>query len=69
MSWATFDISLCLTYLPLGGRAEATRLAFYIGDVEFEDKQITFAEFPAYRPKAPLFKLPTLEVIEGTKTR
>lgn len=55
-------MSLRLTYFQLTGRAEATRLAFHIGGVKFEDKRISFSEFPDLRPKTPFNALPTLEV-------
>lgn len=54
--------SLSLTYLDIPGRAEATRLAFAIGGIVFEDKRFSFAEFPAVRSRMPWHQVPVLEV-------
>ncbi|DBA02482.1 TPA: hypothetical protein N0F65_010954 [Lagenidium giganteum] len=53
---------LKLTYFPAPGRAEAIRLAFHIGDLEFEDERITFDELPSRKPSLPFEQLPVLEV-------
>lgn len=53
---------LRLTYFNLSGRAEATRLALSLGDVDFEDKRISFAEFPEVAPTTPFKQLPVIEV-------
>ncbi|CAM9679449.1 unnamed protein product, partial [Sphacelaria rigidula] len=52
----------CLTYFDLPGRAEATRLAFAVGDVEFEDKRISFDEFADVASGLPFSQVPVLEV-------
>ncbi|CAM9967048.1 unnamed protein product, partial [Pylaiella littoralis] len=38
-------ISISLTYFDIPGPAEAIRLAFYVGDVQFEDKRVSRDEF------------------------
>lgn len=52
----------CLTYFNFPARAEATRLAFSVGDVEFEDKRISFEEFADVVSKTPFAQVPILEV-------
>ncbi|CAH0477442.1 unnamed protein product [Peronospora belbahrii] len=54
--------SIKLTYFNESGRAEASRLAFYIGNVPFEDKRLSVAQFTATKDSLPLGQLPTLEV-------
>lgn len=58
----TFEAMPCLTYFDLAGRAEATRLAFAIGDIDFEDKRISFPDFATVGPTTPFKQLPVLEV-------
>jgi len=53
---------LKLTYFNGAGRAEASRLAFFIGGVEFEDHRINFEDFSALKPTLPYGQLPILEV-------
>ncbi|GLD91570.1 hypothetical protein PINS_up000103 [Pythium insidiosum] len=53
---------LKLTYFNFGGRAEATRLAFYIGNVPFEDHRLTMEEFATLKPSFPAGQVPILEV-------
>lgn len=60
-----FETMPCLTYFDISGRAEATRLAFTIGGIHFEDKRISFAEFPTLAPSMPFTHVPVLEV--GTR--
>ena len=38
-----------LLYFDLTGRGEIIRLLYRFAGVEFEDRRITFAEFPAYK--------------------
>lgn len=47
-----------LNYFDLPGRAEATRIAFAMGGVEFKDKRLSFEEFVA----SPFSHLPVLQV-------
>jgi glutathione S-transferase len=54
--------SIKLTYFATAGRAEAPRLAFYLGGVPFEDKRINHAQFQAMKDSLPLGQVPTLEV-------
>lgn len=49
-----------------GGRGEPTRLAFTIGDINFEDNRIPFPEWPNAREHAPFHACPTLEVDGNT---
>ena len=54
--------TLKLTYPNLKGRAEAIRLAFYIGGVEFEDYRIKHDDIPELKPLLPFQQLPVLTV-------
>ncbi|CAH1247069.1 HPGDS [Branchiostoma lanceolatum] len=51
-----------LTYFDARGRGEPTRLIFAAAGVEFEDKRLTFEEWPAIKPTTPMGGLPLLEV-------
>ncbi|OWZ10140.1 Glutathione S-transferase [Phytophthora megakarya] len=51
-----------LTYMPHPGRGEPIRLAFFMGDVEFEDERITREELLKRKPSLPFNQLPVLEV-------
>jgi prostaglandin-H2 D-isomerase / glutathione transferase len=53
---------LKITYLPLRGRAEITRLALAFGGFEFEDVRVQGAELAAIKPTLPLNQVPVLEV-------
>ncbi|KAJ0405210.1 hypothetical protein ATCC90586_001162 [Pythium insidiosum] len=53
---------LKLTYFNFMGRAEATRLALYIGGVPFEDHRLTMEQFAALKPSLPAGQVPVLEV-------
>jgi len=55
-----------LTYFPLAGRGEATRLALYLAGVDFVDRRITFPEWKEFKPLTPWGGLPTLELADGT---
>jgi len=55
-----------LTYFPLAGRAEATRLALKIAGVNFEDRRIGFADWKEFKPQTPWGSMPTLELADGT---
>lgn len=52
----------CLTYFDFPARAEATRLAFFVGNVEFEDKRISFEQFQDFVSDMPFTQVPVLEV-------
>ncbi|KAL3673699.1 hypothetical protein V7S43_001396 [Phytophthora oleae] len=54
--------SIKLTYFNFAGRAEAARLAFYVGGVPFEDNRLTHEEFAALKSSLPLGQVPVLEV-------
>ncbi|KAH7478975.1 hypothetical protein KRP22_010973 [Phytophthora ramorum] len=51
-----------LTYFNFTGRAEAARLAFYLGGVPFEDNRMSRDQFSALKTSLPLGQLPVLEV-------
>ncbi len=52
-----------LTYFDIdGGRAEPIRLALSLGDIEFEDCRVSFAEFQTMRGETPLSALPVVEI-------
>jgi prostaglandin-H2 D-isomerase / glutathione transferase len=53
-----------LLYFPIKGRAEAIRLAFTIGRVEFTDETFPFSEFPALKEsgRLPFGQVPLLTV-------
>lgn len=51
-----------LTYFNIKGRAEAIRLAFFIGGIAFEDVRIRFSTFRKIKPSLPLGQLPVLEL-------
>ncbi|POM58089.1 Glutathione S-transferase [Phytophthora palmivora] len=54
--------SIKLTYFNIAGRAETSRLAFYVGGVPFEDKRLSRDEFIALKGSLPLGQVPVLEV-------
>jgi glutathione S-transferase len=52
-----------LTYFDIdGGRAEPVRIAMSIGNIEFEDDRISFAEFGVMRGGTPLNAVPIVEI-------
>lgn len=51
-----------LNYFNGRGRGELTRLIFAASGTQFVDKRITFDEWPAFKPNAPIGQLPYLEV-------
>eukprot|EP00054_Salpingoeca_dolichothecata_P036976 m.9376 g.9376 ORF g.9376 m.9376 type:complete len:618 (-) comp7187_c0_seq1:46-1899(-) len=51
-----------LTYFDIKGRAEPVRLAFAIGDVEFEDDRIQRPQWLELKPTTPFGQLPMLTV-------
>lgn len=50
-----------LTYFDLKGLAEAIRLALTIGDVEFEDSRVDFANWQELKQSTPYGQLPVYE--------
>ena len=57
-----------LNYGNARGRGELIRYVFVAGGQEFTDNRFEFADWPAYKPKAPFGQMPFLEVTEGGKT-
>ncbi|RLN90287.1 hypothetical protein BBJ28_00015440 [Nothophytophthora sp. Chile5] len=53
---------LKLTYMPHPGRAEAIRLAFFIGGIEFEDERIPREDLASRKSSLPFNQVPALEV-------
>jgi prostaglandin-H2 D-isomerase / glutathione transferase len=53
---------LKVTYFPVTGRAEITRLALAFGGIEYEDHRVQRAEYAAIKPTLPLNQIPVLEV-------
>lgn len=54
---------IILTYFDFhGGRGEVARLALFIGGVEFDDRRIKLADWPALKSKTPFGGIPVLEV-------
>ena len=41
---------ISLTYFDIPGPAEAIRLAFYVGEVPFEDRRVSRDEFAVMKP-------------------
>jgi glutathione S-transferase len=54
-----------LTYFPMAGRAEASRLALAVGGIAFDDVRIPFPEFMEMKPNLPYGQLPVLELDDG----
>lgn len=57
-----------LIYFNFRGRAEAARILFDIVGQKFEDKRLTFEEWPEAKLKTPFHKVPLLEVTENEHT-
>lgn len=54
---------IILTYFDIhGGRGEVARLALFMGAVEFEDRRIKLADWPALKPEMLFGAVPELEV-------
>ena len=54
---------LGLTYFDFhGGRGEAARLAMFIGGIEFKDRRVPLADWPALKSQTPFHAVPVLEV-------
>ena len=62
---------LKLTYFPIAGRGFVSRVCFGIGNIEYEDEQISFAEFGKRRgeagfcPEMPMGSVPVLTLPDG----
>eukprot|EP01060_Flectonema_neradi_P008314 TRINITY_DN1593_c1_g1_i2.p1 TRINITY_DN1593_c1_g1~~TRINITY_DN1593_c1_g1_i2.p1 ORF type:complete len:236 (+),score=39.42 TRINITY_DN1593_c1_g1_i2:79-708(+) len=56
------DDKITLIYFDLAGGGEPIRLAFHIGGIEFEDRRISFKDWPEIKKDMPLGQLPVLEV-------
>ena len=50
-----------LTYFPVRGRAEISRLALEYAQVEYEDKRVTMEEWAELKPTFPFGQLPYFE--------
>uniref|UniRef100_K3W6R0 GST N-terminal domain-containing protein n=1 Tax=Globisporangium ultimum (strain ATCC 200006 / CBS 805.95 / DAOM BR144) TaxID=431595 RepID=K3W6R0_GLOUD len=53
---------LKLSYFAHGGLAEAIRLAFFLGDVPFDDERLTEQEFAVRKAELPYGQVPVLEI-------
>ncbi len=61
---------LKLTYFDFhGGRGEPARLAMFMGGIEFEDRRVPLAEWPAVKAEMPFHAVPVLEVDGKTLTQ
>ena len=61
---------LKLTYFDFhGGRGEPARLAMFMGGIEFEDRRVPLAEWPAVKEETPFHAVPVLEVDGKTLTQ
>ena len=56
-----------LYYFQLHGRGCAARALLTHSGTQFEDKQISFADWGALKPTMPGGQLPCLELADGTK--
>ncbi|TMW62191.1 hypothetical protein Poli38472_009684 [Pythium oligandrum] len=56
--------TLKLIYFNAASRAECTRLAFYIGNIPFQDVRLSFQEFEELQPTLPYDQVPVL-VVDG----
>lgn len=54
-----------LTYFPIPGRGEATRLALAIGGISFDDHRVTFPEWKDFKPTTPWGSMPILTLSDG----
>ncbi|KAI9209105.1 glutathione S-transferase [Polychytrium aggregatum] len=58
----TKPTSLKLTYFDMPGKAETSRLAFFVGGIEFEDERLTREQFQALKPSLPFGQVPILTI-------
>lgn len=52
---------LKIVYFDIPGRAETSRLLLTYGKVPFEDKRLSYAEWPEVKPTTPFGQVPILE--------
>lgn len=63
-------LELKLTYFDFhGGRGEPARLVMFMGGIEFEDRRVPLAEWPAVKEETPFHAVPVLEVDGKTLTQ
>eukprot|EP01013_Petalomonas_cantuscygni_P020553 TRINITY_DN3906_c0_g1_i1.p3 TRINITY_DN3906_c0_g1~~TRINITY_DN3906_c0_g1_i1.p3 ORF type:complete len:269 (-),score=74.05 TRINITY_DN3906_c0_g1_i1:1728-2414(-) len=53
---------IVLTYFDLEGVAEKIRIAFKLGGIAFEDRRVSFDQWPALKATAPYGQLPLLQI-------
>ena len=51
-----------LTYFDLTGLGEPIRFLLHQSGIKFEDKRVTFEEWPKLKPQMPIGQLPVLEI-------
>ncbi|XP_076629631.1 glutathione S-transferase S1 [Colletes latitarsis] len=51
-----------LTYFNVTGLAEGIRFLLHQSGIKFEDKRLTFEEWPEYKAKMPMGQVPVLEI-------
>jgi glutathione S-transferase len=56
-----------LTYFPLGGRGDSTRLALAIGNIKFTDERIPFPQWTKLKATTPFGSMPILTLADGTQ--
>jgi glutathione S-transferase len=62
-SYGGFVPKLVLTYFDYdGSRGEVARLALHLAGIAFEDRRVTWKEWPKLRDKMPFLGMPVLEV-------
>ncbi len=62
--------NLKLTYFDFhGGRGEPARLAMFMGGIEFEDRRVPLAEWPAVKAEMPFHAVPVLTLDGKTLTQ
>lgn len=54
-----------VTYFAIRGRAEPIRMVLKAAGADFEDRRITFQEWPALKPKTPTGVLPFVNMPDG----
>lgn len=55
-----------LSYFPVYGRAEISRMCLWKAGVEYEDCRIEFADWPALKPTTEFGSMPFLTLEDGT---
>ncbi|XP_063977327.1 uncharacterized protein LOC135162608 [Diachasmimorpha longicaudata] len=53
-----------LTYFNITGLAEPIRLLLNYGGIKFEDRRLSFEDWPKYKPEMPMGQMPLLEIGE-----